>query len=957
MSDLHPPHPTTSENLRKLRKEWSRERESYPGWIVAPHENRERLWTHTRYWIPTVLQMSGDLEAPEDLLILFELNWRLEKCMMPLFLDWVKKIAVVIERHHTFSASPEAHGGAAATAPKNNRISRPIGDAWLQLVFALAREAREDQDTTRFEMWMALAAQDTAQRPASVARSHHERCLFALMRLDWVRVEQLIETWPRMQDEPFWEAKRAALLAETGNFSEAEQVCEASLEKIRSRLRPFTNDYGNLSQEGWVMVLLDGIRQAQDIRRSWARRKPFISRWEQLKMYGIDPWQELNVLELALHDDPPEDLPSLQVTRSFDPGREHRTRHFSSEPAAWKALPAFAHLRIFEEAAIPLSFGTLSIHSDTTARAARWAAQYAPLWSLSSIIRAGRENEIREMFPRSFVASLSDQQTESFYNLIKPPLEAAVGKTWATWQEAHSDFSHRLIEPNVELLSRLYFRLSPPHREAVFDLACAMYRSEGFRRDFSVYDPLRELFERIIYAMSNPELQSHMQVLLDLPIDVPTADSSFRWVEPSVFIHRRGVTQPTNIELSIECVTRLEQLVRTGSSEERSRAVSRLAAADSLHLLNEQQVNAFASALWSRLDSRKHLPVETFMTDYSFLHLPEPSPALAKERIARYLLDVQIPSIAKVTGDGRLQYSMPVGREATQIIHDIIYSTVPWAPKNPERFIDWTSGQALTFLNKVERWWREEKHLLEKPQSDDDLRESIVSVFEEALEIFARVILPRLSKTSQCDDASRALVMLREMEAAGVPLLGIYPLLLFAEPELVTRISADLRISLVSKDETTARRAIFAVQAWALLPLRNNPPATVPLDLIEEVVNKIFFRIRPALASALGTIADLIEHVPALFNVGLIEKLLEGLKLLATETEIIRKHYDFTAEQIAIDPEERPTIRQYSALLAAELCQSTKRSGWPLSPVLETWKTIGQNDVLPEVRKAWNRPV
>jgi len=448
--------------------------------------------------------MSANLQNPEDLLMLFELNWRLERCMMPLFLDWVEKITAVIEKYRAFSASPEARASAASNEPNNKDAARPIlTEAWLNLVFALAREAREDQDSSRFEKWMSLAAQDNAHRPEWIAKWHHERCLFALMRLDWAAFEQLLEQWPRMKDEPFWEAKRAALLAETGNFSEAEQLCEASLEKIRSRLRPFTNDYGNLSQEAWVMVLLDGIRQAQDMHRSWARRRPFISRWEQLKAYGIDPWQELNVLELALQNEPPEDLPALQVTRGFDPGREHRTRHFISEPAAWKALPAFAHLRLFEEAALPLSFGTLSIHSDTTARAARWAAAYAPLWSLSSISRVGKEKEIKEMFPRSLVASLTDQQTESFYNLIKPSLDAAVGKSWTTWQEAHSDFSYRLIEPNVELLSRLYFRLSPAQREAVFELACAMYRSEAFRRDFSLYDPLRELFERISYAMSN----------------------------------------------------------------------------------------------------------------------------------------------------------------------------------------------------------------------------------------------------------------------------------------------------------------------------------------------------------------------------------------------------------------------------------------------------------------------
>jgi hypothetical protein len=349
------------------------------------------------------------------------------------------------------------------------------------------------------------------------------------------------------------------------------------------------------------------------------------------------------------------------------------------------------------------------------------------------------------------------------------------------------------------------------------------------------------------------------------------------------------------------------------------------------------------------------------MSDYSFLHLPQHSPEMAKQGLADYLLNADIPAIATTTEDGCLQYSMPVGRDTVRIIQDVIYATVPWAPENPERFIDWTPPQALEFLNKVEGWWRQEKGLLEKAQVDEDLHNDVVSVFEVTLELFARVILPRIPRASQPTAIDRALTILKEMEDAGIPLLGISPTLLFVDPSLEAKISKDLQLALANKNETTARRAIFAIQSWALLPLQNDPPVPISPGLIEDIVDKIFLRAQPELASTLGAVADMVEHVPMLFHAGLVEKLLDALRLLAVETEIIRRGADVAGSsgehQIAIELEERPAIRRYAAILASQLFGLVRRSGQALSPVLKTWEAIGQNDVLPEVRRAWNHQV
>jgi hypothetical protein len=967
MDFFAPTLPITDEQLIGLRKHWTAQRASYPGWVITPYDNRERVWNFTRRWILGVLQMSERLNPPEDILLLFELNWRLERCMMPLFLDWVEKITAVVERYQPFGASAKAPN--LVIAPEVEKHSHlpweHLTEIWINLVFALAREAREDQDSVRFEKWMGMAEASKPLRPEWAAKWHHEKSLFALMRLDRAAVVKAIEQWPRTRDEPFWEARRAAILAETGSFSEAEQLAEAALEKIRSRLRPFTNDFTALSQEGWVMLLLDAIRQAKDMTRPWVQRRQFISRWDQLKAYGSDPWQEFNLLDLALQSEPPAELPALRVHRGFDPGQENRTLHYSSEPAEWKALPAFALLRLYEEAAVPLNLGTLSIHSDAAARAARWLSAYAPLWSLSTIVRVGKDDEIKNAFSRSLIAALTAQQIESFYHLVKPPLEAVLSATWSNWQEAHSDINYRLIKPNTELLSRLYFRLPQAQRDETFSLACQMYRSAAFRRDFTLHDPLRELFRRIIYGMSDEELSNHIGEFLDLPTSIEATDpfDARRWVEPTVFInprtHNSGAFQAKHADL-VDSIERLQQLVRSGSPHERPRAVSRLSALDSLNALNDNERLAFAEGLWMRLDPLKHLPAETYMTDYSFLHLPEPSPGRAKEMLAAYLLQNNVPPIATTTADGRLQYSMPVGNDASRFVENVVGATIPLAPKEPARFIDWTPEQASLFLDKVAKWWAQEKELLGKVSPGDELHTGILAVFEQMLEVFAHVILPRLPKARYSSDASRALEVLQEMGNAGVPLLGISPTLLFAEPELAEKVAEDIRAGLTAKAENTVRRAIFAVQAWALLPIRNDPPVSVPADLIEELVDRIFFRVPPALPSALATTGDIIHHIPALFGPPIVKKLLQALEQLVIETEISSLRSEASEpseERIIISPEERPSCRRYAAFLAANLSNTLTKVGEVLPPVLQTWDRIGNEDPLPEVRRAWDTEI
>jgi hypothetical protein len=964
MKFLAPERTIAAEDLIELRKHWTIQRQAYPGWIVTPYENRETLWNYTRYWLIPIFTGQVLIPPPEDLALYFELNWRLERCMVPLFLDWVEKLSRVIETYDPIDASPSdsVRKLTPATAGSGEFSRTDLTQFWVELVFALCREAREDQDATRFEKWTKLLQKALPLRPEWEARWHHEQCLFALMRLDRARTLSSLERWPRASEQPFWEAKRAAILAELGNLTEAQQIAEKTLDNIRSRLHPLATNYAILSQEGWVLLLFDAIACGISFQKHETRRTRFRERWGELDKYGGNPWRELELLKLAVSGEPPRETAAITVRRDFDPDRQTVSRHFSSEPPAWKCVPAFALLRLYEEGAVPLRCGRLSIFSEEASRAADWIAPYAPLWSVSTKIRADKVEGLKAAFPRIRVAALTSEEVNNFYTLSKPPVEVALSHSWKDGHEASTDLSYRIINGSTEILSRLYFRLTQDQQEDVFSVACRMYKHPTFRHDFSLHDAVRVLFNRIIASFSEKALLSHFRDLLSLPI--PT-DSDFdvvelqTWPEPMAFVELgRSGHDVVEIDRSswTNAIGNLLRITRSGASEGRGRAVTRLAVLNRVDAFSDSERAEFGQALWSRVDQKKGLPSETHLFDYSFLHLPEPKPGEAKRLLTCFLLNQKIPALTPE--DGR-QLSLPIGQKVDRYFTELLEATIPWdpSPKRESKFVDWSPEQTVTILNKISEWWSREKHLLQRNSIDVEIHQAIRECFRDAVEAFGKIIFPRLPADNYPEDAKRSVRVIDEMRKEGISVLDAEPASLFANPGALEQVVQRLRNALLSPDESMVRSAIFGIRFWALSTIRYRP-LPMPILLIDALVARVLYRTPVALVTALAAVEDLVRHVPDIFTADHIEDLLRALEYLAPDTDVgVRPSFSDAEPSISvtrtIEPEDRPNCRRFAAMLAYQLSLLFAKQAKETPPVITLWRDIAVKDTLPEVRKAW----
>lgn len=107
---------------------------------------------------------------------------------------------------------------------------------------------------------------------------------------------ETLKKWPNSMNIPFWEVKRASILAELGELDDALRIASNALYEIRMRIKPYEVDYEVLSQEGWTIVLLRVIKQALSFKKETeAADEDFRNRLDTLSNYKCNPYNEIDL--------------------------------------------------------------------------------------------------------------------------------------------------------------------------------------------------------------------------------------------------------------------------------------------------------------------------------------------------------------------------------------------------------------------------------------------------------------------------------------------------------------------------------------------------------------------------------------------------------------------------------------------------------------------------------------
>lgn len=939
-----------TDQLRHLSKQWSQNRKYYPGWVVCPRRNREIIWHHTKTCVGPVLNSIDCLPCSERLLLVYELNWRFEITLTPLLCSiLVEKFTSILDIYNPYPQLidlPNAvfHPDKVECSDKEWNWNK-LRKAWVELAFALARVGREDHNENQFRLWIGHLEKIVTQNPEWQARWFYERCLFHLFRVEFNQVHEILEDWLTHPVLDFWEIKRASILAELGEFKEAEKIAKVALDKIRSRLQPYLTDYALLSQEAWAMKLLKLIQferevlgKPQNINR-WAQQNS--DRVTKLESFRCSPDLELEYLSDKISGMPPKPKPQIEKKTGFYPGTTLTSHNLSDEPFIYSILPAFNYLRLLEEGGIPIICGSVFPASILATEPAQWIRAVSPRWSFSYVLRAHNSSKIQNCFSFIYLSTLDQTTIDHLHSWIIDCLNLYSEKL------PRGQFLERRIEREIskmliELSSCLCFRFTEENLDQLLTVALNLYRNMSFGSHSDYYSCIDKLFKGIFYGLSQQKIISSMLILLALPIPEANGfnvERSQGFLEPFRHISTYKVSDTVaEYNYSVQ-VHNLFRIIREGTLDARNRSIIRVIKLDELNLLNSDEKRLFAEALWSRLDEKyPFLPqlMETSYYKFSVLRWPETHLGIAEKGVREFLLS----------------------QNSIDPTHKHFFSECLGATKQPvmdQSGIDWSAEDIANLLNKILTWWRESRVLLLKylELNSSFSFEDTKNKLNQLIETLAYVIFPRITEVPE-DHKVEVKALISDLEAAGIYILSASTMALFIEPENLEQVSLKLRDSLASTKQDEVDKAIQSLFYW-LVYARNHSLPEPPPDLLNELVNRVFVRRQPGLSSAIDWLASLIREMPEILNTGHYDSLQLALEYLLKETELPSlQELEMTIESNPlIRFEERPEYRRLASRLAHCLYSFYEKQNKEIPSILVKWKNVSENDVLPEVRKVW----
>ncbi|HQM85750.1 MAG TPA: SIR2 family protein, partial [bacterium] len=249
--------------LEKIVLSWKEQRILFPGWVIVPEDRRKLLWQYTEEWVGYINE-KDDVSEHIFLEFFYELIWRMEKSLCPI-LDYQ---VVSIEK------TVDAFASVDSDKYEDNKISddksylgrKDVLEKVVFLLLALMRYFREkgivekwSETNKKIEQLSEYISQE--QR----AKLNYEKALFLLFKLDVSELKKHLQGWVVNSSQPFWNAKKAGLLAEIGQLDDAEKILEQSLKNIRSKLnlKPISTDYSLVSQESFVMLMIKYVKESK----------------------------------------------------------------------------------------------------------------------------------------------------------------------------------------------------------------------------------------------------------------------------------------------------------------------------------------------------------------------------------------------------------------------------------------------------------------------------------------------------------------------------------------------------------------------------------------------------------------------------------------------------------------------------------------------------------------------
>lgn len=903
----------SGEQVESVLVTWRGQRELYPGWIVCPEANLDRLWTETQYWLRPILEYCRDHSHKTDVLAAAtELVWRLETSLMQLSPD-IAEVFISIAEAELANRPVEADPRA------------------IKLGLSLTRYARQTEDEVLFGQMAGLLEPHLS--PCERSELQLERARLALGLLQMNEAQELTNAWLEDADAALasTRVRGAGLLAELGCVGDATELATKTISDVRVSEDAYRPDFYLYSTEAWALLLEMNLMRARFLQTEQA---PYRARFEQLARFRCDPWRDKSSLASELKSAFAESRDSERAI-PFDPDCVSRgsTVTWTNEPYSKSMVQASRYLSLIHDGGLPLRVGMVSTDKLSLMLAAENAILGSSPQLITFAIRVGDTAFIKGWLSRAKAASLDQEDVDAIWSRCERYLR------WSVSQLSASDPAVSVgLGSALEVLARLAVRANQEQLnqaiDVVFSLAATrMGHLEVIRSEIG--DLLRRAASRLDCAALLP--------VTARAIEMPLPDEripDFVWS-----LWRPDVKLP---ELAGNLSRSVQQLIATAAGNDagpRRPSIQRLTFLSAVEALNADEREAFGAALWAQTDD-SGIPTDSGLRIPQLLFLPAPE-SVSKERLVKdRLLQPLVPVVTRTVGaSGRVSRSLGFPPASLSQLEDLHWATRSRFRSDGEETweLSWSPSEAQELASNLHSWF--ESSILEDwdmigPDNSGfgvDFRTNFTILDR----ILSDVVAPPLETPTK--DSERMLLDLYGWLAdKGGSTYNFAVELVRLGLQDPQQVVAAVRMALNSTDEDQAASSHDAVARWALL--NQSGTARMPSLLLEDVVREVQLLVMPSLKRALETAATIARKRPELLTVATVESLVSGLALLLPATDLSE---DIGRLPFAL----RPGLR-LSGMRLAHACTRLGPIGWQADILLE-WRQAGECSTLPEERAVW----
>jgi len=926
------PTPNMDKTLqaKEIVNKWEQDRLQYPGWVVVPEDRRQNLWRATTNWTHFISK-ANELPEQLDLSFAYELNWRFEHCLIPLSDNILALFKEVTDKYWALIElkSQESSAHSISADKKYQQLNwKGARKMVLSLAISMLRFYREEG---LFEPWEAINKKvdsligDLSQEDRAFL--HYERVLYALFKLDISQVKLELTSWPTNFAIPFWETKRAGLLAEIGRTEEAERILERSLREIRSNLnlKPVTSDYSLVSEEASTMLLLQYVKNPfglniSNVKEQQEIKHQFSKRFDALTQYKCDPWNEIKLFENQLERFPVK-FTNVSEKYEFDIGRVSKTHHFMNEDT--EAITAYNFLRYLENSGFPFRVPGSTLAQKSVKGTLQRISRYSLYWAIATLIRSGDKKAFDEIFSRQALLEYSPDKANKLidqYLSILLVIDSELANVNSV------DFSMLIAQTLPEILSRLCCKCSTDKKPLLLNFLAFVYASE-YKHS---YLGIKNLFNRLAASLSPIEKFQIIPKLLDIPYPVGLNSlTQDEYANPFSIINitKDDILFAKKIELNQSRITSLLELAISDSDSKRTWAVTSLYQLYKLDLLSEETASKFGEVLWSKTGGGG-FPNATSYYKFAFLDTPHPENIVPEELFKSFIKtsDFPIYAVNKDKGFSIIQGPVPLCNEISRASDRL----------------SWSQEEVKDIFEKLVRWWDLDKEfLLDKSMLllSSSMSEEFKRRFLSLKDTLIRVIISMDDKEAK----STLNRIIDEFDEYGIPATELKAAAFCYQEYDKQALSSEIDKKLNSENTEEVVDGVSAI----LLILKVKETDDSFDELLLLVGQIIRWNSRAGLMPCLTLVKNIIKEHSNYFADELEAMSLQGLSRLAKETSLDN---NLTEKELFTELK----FRQVAASVAYQLSIFYVRKHSDIPNEVLVWKNICESDnEFSEVKAQW----